>query len=210
MRAVRLSLLVLALVVGSLCLLLAQDIRSWRHTLSKDRLQYTAYPRERLELAAPTALPAGISTTLLSVGNDQKWLQGLQKFVGAYELTANLDALGPGDFTILNDSTSALTPLTQSRNAALASQAYDLIAVVLFREAYPGDGVNTSIISAAVLDLENSVQLDNGNELAKENLELALRVAFATHAAVQFPLGAGNHIGTKRQGGIGSPPGEGY
>jgi hypothetical protein len=210
MRVPRVALLILALVVGSLVLLLAQDVRSWRNTLSNSRLEYIVHPTRRLRLTAPTTLPSGASGALLSVGRDQQWLQGLQKFVGAYQLTESLDALGVGDFTFLNSATSALNPLTQDSDPALASQAYDLTAVVLFREAYPGEGVNTSLISDAVLDLQNAVQLDPSNELAKENLELALRVAFATHAAVQFPTGAGNHIAPKRGGGSGGPPGEGY
>jgi len=210
MSAARLALTIFVLVIGGFGLLVSHDIRSWRSTLTHDGLQYTARPKETLPLTAPTVLPSGVSAELLSVDDDRRWLRGLQLFDAAFELTNGLDALGLGDFTILDESASALDPLTQSRNSALASQAYDLLAVLLFREAYPGSGVNTSIVSEAVIDLQNAVELDPANELAKENLELALRVAFATHAAVQFPSGDGNHIAPRREGGAGEPPGEGY
>jgi hypothetical protein len=210
MRRVRLGGTLLAIAVGVVLLLLAGDLRAWRNTLNQASLRYDSSPLAPVQLTPETALPAGLSGRLLAVSSDQRWLEALRTFAYVYKTTTNLDALGPGDLTLLNGSEAELSPLTQDANAVRASQAYDLIAVVMFREAYPGEGVDTGMISDAVLDLQNAVTLDPANELAKENLELALRVAYATHAAVHIAVGAGNHAAPRRQGGTDGPPGEGY
>jgi hypothetical protein len=210
MKVVALAALVVALVVGVGAIALAQDVRSWRNTFHDDAVTYTSTPGKYIPLTAPTSLPADISGRLLSVRNDQRWLLALRKFVAAYELTANLEAIGPGDFAVLNSTASSISKLTQDPDPARASEAYNLLAVLVFREAYPGSGVNVAQISNAVLDLENAVRLDPSNELAKANLELALRVAFATHAVVKLPSGLGRRATNKRHGGNGGPAGEGY
>jgi hypothetical protein len=202
--------LVLALVVGVGAVLLAHDVRSWRDTFENGTLAYTAAPASDVRLTASTDLPSGLAGGILSVGRDRQWLRGLRRFVAAYELTEDKDALGPGDYAVLNSTASSLNKLTQDPDPVRASQAYDLLAVLVFREAYPGSGVNVGQISNAVLNLENAVRLDPGNALAKQNLELALRVAFASHAVIQLPGGLGRRATNKRRGGTGGPPGEGY
>jgi hypothetical protein len=210
MKVVALVGLVVALVIGIAAVALAQDVRSWRDTFHDDAVTYASAPTQPVALTAPTTLPSGVSGRVLSVRNDQRWLDALRRFDAAYQLTENKDALGPGDFAALNSTASSLSRLTEDSDPARASEAYDLLAVLVFREAYPGSGVNVAQISNAVLDLENAVRLDPGNALAKANLELALRVAFATHAVIQLPSGLGRQVTNKRHGGSGGPAGEGY
>jgi len=210
MKVLAIAALVFALVVGVAAVALAQDVRSWRDTFHDDGVTYTSTPGKYVPLTAQTLLPSGVSSRLLSVRNDQRWLEALRKFVVAYQLTQNEDALGPGDFAVLNSTASSLARLTQDPDPVRASQAYNLLAVVVFREAYPGSGVNVGQISNAVLDLENAVRVDPSNTLAKANLELALRVAFANHAVIKLPSGLGRRATNKRHGGTGGPPGEGY
>ena len=131
--------------------------------------------------SAGTVLPRFASGDLVSVGRDRRWLAAIQVFSYAYQQTERLDTLGASGYELLLQGQARLRPLTQDPDPARASQAYDLLSVLVFRQAYPGSGVDASLVGDGVIDLQNAVRLDPQNELAKENLELALRVASATH-----------------------------
>jgi hypothetical protein len=208
MSGLRLAACLLAVVIGSLVVVLAHDVRSWRNTFRADALG-AAFPGGEVQSTAPTVLPSSVSAGLLSVGRDRDWLNALQKFAVAYLTTENADALGPGSYTLLNSGEAALSTVTQDPDPVRASQAYNLLAVLVFRSAYPGTGVDAGLVQEALTDLQNAVRVDGANEPAKENLELALRVLVAVHAAVPA-RGAGNRATRKRKGGYGGPPGFGY
>jgi hypothetical protein len=210
MRALRIGAIVACAALGILLVLLAQDVRSWGSTLHDDALAATAHPSTPVELTPSTILPAGASERALNAGDDRAWLDAIQKFTYAYEKTENVDGLGPPLLALLNQGEVALNKLTQDPDPASASQAYDLLAVLVFRQAYPGSSVDPGLVGNALIDLENAVRLDPQNEFAKENLERALRVASAVHATVKQAPSTGNTAGTKRRGGQGAPAGVGY
>lgn len=198
-----------ALALGVVLLLLAHDVRAWHGTLTRATLQTTKHPATPWSTSAPTLVP-GVSDALLSVQRDRRWLAGIQLFSYAYEQTENLDNLGASGYELLLQGEARLTKLTQDPDPARASQAYDLLAVLVFRQAYPGSGVDAGLVSQAVIDLQDAVRLDPHNELAKENLELALRVASAVHNAVRKASSNGNARTNRRKGGFGTPAGVGY
>jgi hypothetical protein len=210
MRVLRIGAIVACAVLGILLILLAQDVHSWASTQHRDTLATTAHPSTPVALTASTILPAGVSESALTAGRERDWLDAIQKFAYAYEKTASVDGLGPPLIALLNQGEVALNKLTQDPNPARASQAYDLLAVLVFRQAYPGSNVNPGLVGNALIDLENAVRLDPQNEFAKENLERALRVAVAVHTTVKQAPSTGNAAGTKRKGGQGAPPGVGY
>lgn len=210
MKALRTGVIVACAVLGILLILLAQDVRSWGSTMHDDALATTARPAAPVMLTPSTILPAGVSEGALSAGRDRAWLDAIDKFAYAYQKTANVDGLGPPLIALLNQGELALNKLTQDPNPADASQAYDLLAVLVFREAYPGSNVNPGLVGNALIDLENAVRLDPQNEAAKENLERALRVATAVHATVKQGPSTGNSAGKLRKGGQGAPAGVGY
>lgn len=199
-----------AAIVGVLLLLLAHDVRNWRSTLTRATLQTTKHPASPWSTSASTALPPGLSGSLLSVGRDRQWLGGVQLFAYAYQQTENLDNLGASGYELLLQGEARLTKLTQDPDPVRAAQAYDLLAVLVFRQAYPGSGVDAGLVGDAVIDLQDAVRLDPHDELAKENLELALRVASAVHNAVRKASSSGNARTSKRRGGFGTPAGVGY
>jgi hypothetical protein len=199
----------LAVVAGVLALLLAGDVRSWRDLFRHDALQYSAAPRRPVELAASTSLPRAFSKSLLGVGDDQKWLTALRKFQLAYQDTLGLNSLARSDYLLLNQGEAALRKVTQDPDPARASQAYNLLAVLTFREALPGTGTDPNLLQQALTDFQDAVRLDANDEQAKENLELGLRVLIAVNK-IQQGQAPGRVATKKKQGGYGGPPGEGY
>jgi hypothetical protein len=197
------------LVIGVLALLFAADVRSWRDLLHRDAIEYAATPATKLRLHASTILPAGISQTTLGVATDRRWLTALRKFTVAYRDTVGLNSLGRSDYILLNSGEAALRPVTQDPDPSRASQAYNLLGVLTFREALPGTGTDPNLLQASVTDLQDAVRLDPSNAQAKENAELALRVLISVNR-VQQGRSPGTTATKKRQGGYGGPPGEGY
>jgi hypothetical protein len=206
----RLVLSGVAAAIGVLALLLAHDVRSWQHTVATATSEYGVAPKERLSLAASTVLPSRLSGNLIGVGRDRLWLDALQKFVVTRDKLANQDQLGPAAYRNLHDSEAALSKVTQDRNAARSSQAYDLLGILVFRSAYPGDSIDPGLIQDALTDLQTAVRVDGGNEDAKENLELVMRGLVAEHSVTIQAQGTGNHVTKIRKGGFGGPPGRGY
>jgi hypothetical protein len=209
MRKTTVAALVAAIVVGSLAIVLAHDVRAWNDTLGAGALRASRFPSAQVRSTPSTALPSSVSASLLSVGRDRQWLAAVQRFTIAYQTTENADALGPGSYALLHNGETALAKVTQDPNTARASQAYNLLAVLVFRSAYPGTGVDAGFVQEALTDLQNAVRLDQGNEPAKQNLELALRVLSSAHSIVPT-RGAGNQVTHRRKGGYGGPPGFGY
>jgi hypothetical protein len=209
-RRARLVAIPLALVLGVLLLLLAHDIRSWHHTLRTDALRSFASPQGRTRLTARTVLPHGLSEGLLGVEGDRRWLAARQKFTAAYAATRHASELSPEDYRLLNGAEAALGRVSQDPSPKRASQAYNLLAVLVFREAYPGRSVVRRLVQESVVDVQNAVRLDPADEPAKENLELTLRVLVAVDLAQQQHRAAGTRAANARQGGYEGPPGAGY
>jgi hypothetical protein len=212
MRRLVIASAIVAVLLGVLALLLADDVRSWNRTLAGAPIAYDAHRDAVLQLTAPTVLPAGISGDILGVGTEQKWLTGLQRFNRVYQGTRHLDLLDPKAYKSLNGAEAVLTKLAQDPNPARASQAYDLLGILVFREATPGTGnVVRSLVQKALIDLENAVRLDPANEAARENIELLLGfVNLAIPPEQQQSRGLGLHTGTYPKGGYAGPPGEGF
>jgi hypothetical protein len=201
---------VLLLAVAAFALVLAHDVRSWRRTLDAGALSYAAAPTQPVRRTAATILPSGISAHLLAVERDQQWLHALNRFTVANLATENADSLGPATYQLLHAGEAALTTVTQDPDRPRASQAYNLLAVLVFRAAYPGTGIDPGLVQEALTELQNAVRVDAADETAKENLELALRVLKAPHALTQKAQGTGAHATNLRKGAYGGPPGHGY
>ena len=129
-------------VVAVLGALYAHDLRTWRHTLESGQIAYSAAPGQTVATTAPTILPSSLSGDLLSVQRERQWLKALPHFVTVYDFVNPLDHLGPGVYDLLNGAERDLTTVTQDPRPASASQAYDLLAVLYFRSAYPGSGTD--------------------------------------------------------------------
>jgi len=199
-----------ALVLGILLLFLAHDVRSWHKTLRSDALRSYADPASHVRLTARTVLPSGLSGSVLGVSRDRLWLAALQKFRLAYGATLRVNELAPEHYRLLNNAEAALGRVTQDPNPHRASQAYNLLGVLVFREAYPGTVVVRRLVQESLTDVQNAVRLDPARETSKENLELTLRVLIAVSLAQEQARSAGTHRANAKKGGYEGPPGAGY
>jgi hypothetical protein len=190
--------------------LLAQDVRSWHHTLRTDAVRSDASPEGRTRLTARTVLPSGLSGSLLGVGRDRRWLAAVQKFTVAWDATRRASTLSPEHYRLLNGAEASLSKITQDPDPVRASQAYNLLSVLVFREAYPGTAVVRRLVQESLTDVQNAVRLDPSDEQAKENLELTLRVLVAVSLAQEQHRAAGTRRANAKQGGYEGPPGAGY
>ncbi|HEV2591235.1 MAG TPA: hypothetical protein VGU02_05015 [Gaiellaceae bacterium] len=211
MRRGRIALAAVLAAAALLAVLYAQDIRAWQETLRTSNVAYVAAPGHPVRTApATTFLPAGLSADLLSVRVDREWLKALPHFVGVYGIVNPADNLGPPAYTLITGAERDLTKVTQDSDPAGASQAYDLLGVLYFRSAYPGSGTRPDLLEEAVADLQNAVRVDPANEVAKENLELAMRVLVAKHGGKLKIPGSGTQATKKRRGSDALPPGGGF
>jgi hypothetical protein len=200
----------LAFVVGLLLVLLAHDTRSWHHTLRTDAVRADASPLARTRLTARTVLPSSWSGALLGVARDRRWIASVQKFNVAFAATRHENILSPDDYKLLNGAEASLSKITQDPNPARASQAYNLLSVLVFREAYPGTVVVRRLVQESLTDVQNAVRIDPADEQAKENLELTLRVLVSVDAEQQQARAAGTRRANAKRGGFEGPPGAGY
>jgi hypothetical protein len=205
---VRVGVGVAALALGMLLLFFAHDVSAWHSTIrtASARVASAAPPA----LTPSTILPSGLSKSALSVSRDRNWIVAVRRFKLAYSGTFTKNQLTADDYHLLNSAESALGRVTQDSNAASAAQAYNLLAVLVFREAYPGTVVVRRLVQESLTDLQNAVRLDPGSEVAKENLELTLRVLVSVNLAPQQARTAGTHRANAKKGGYEGPPGAGY
>jgi len=206
----RIGASVVLLVAGVLLLLLAADVHAWHRTLRDDTIRAYRTPEAASRAEASTLLPSGWSGSALGVGRDRDWLDALQRFAVAYHTTFKKQQLTNDDYRLLNGAEGALGKVTQDPDPTRASRAYNLLSVLVFREAYPGTVVVRRLVQESLTDLQNAVRLDPADEAAKQNLELTLRVLVAVDLSPQQARAAGTRRANAKTGGYQGPPGAGY
>jgi hypothetical protein len=207
----RIAAIGIALVAGLLAILLAHDVRAWPDVLERSDLRYAVAPTAELRTEASTTLPGNISASLLGVAGHRRWLKALRSFDIAYAdlRSLGLESAGRSDYALFHRGEAALRQVTQDPDAARASQAYNLLGMLVFREAFASTDVDPTLLQQGLTDLPNAVRLDANDEAARENLELGLRVLKAVNS-IQQGHAAGTKTTSRRQGGYGGPPGRGY
>ena len=214
---VRALAFVVALLIALLLAVLAHDVRSWRQTLGADAARYALAPAASERWVAPTLLPAGISQRALAVNADRGWLSALRFFALAHAINTTTEtfSLSPAQTSLFQSAEAALGRETQDADPARASQAYVLLAVLLFSQTQTSVP-DPATSAAAVIDMQNAVRIDSDNEQAKVDLELLLRQLQADNAGQQGVQGnkqqvpKSGHRTRKRKGSVAPGRGAGY
>lgn len=199
-----------AILVGMFALFLAHDIHSWQTSIGSAALRSVVSPTNPPRVTPGTVLPSGVSGSLLATGRDRRWLLARQRFDLAYARTVHKTKLNQDDYRALNGAEALLSKLTQDPNPVRSSRAYNLLAALVFREAYPGTIVVRRLVQESLTDEQNAVRLDATDEDAKENLELTLRVLIAVGLPPQQARAEGTKRANAKKGGFQGPPGAGY
>jgi hypothetical protein len=198
----------LALVFALAAALLAQDVRSWRDILRIDTVSYGISPSAPERWTAPTILPSLISGRLLGVARARRELSALRFFALAHALNLANTGLTTPASQLFQSSEESLARVALDPDPAVASQAYELLAVVLFEDARGSNPPDLATYLSAVAAMQNAVRADDSNQQAKTDLELILRQEQADLAQnPQFaPSNEGSHRGTVAGRGKGAAP----
>lgn len=206
MRLLRLACIPVLLAAAVMLVLYARDLRSWPPSIARGDVQAAAGSGGELTWKPVTALPASWSESTLGLQQDRRLRLAIQRFRQTYDLPPGFNG-GLAGVKARAAAESALGAVAADNDPRRASQALDLLALLLFGDSSAGAG--SAAATRAVGDLEQAVRLESGNDAAKANLELVLRLLQAKgsrpgSAAAGGPRSTGHH-------GAGSgTPGQGY
>lgn len=173
-RSFRLVAAAVAVAVAVVAALLAQDVRSWRNTMRDNAIRYAISPSAQEQWTAPTYLPAAVSARLLAVNRDRRSLSTLRFFALAQAVDIST-GLTPRSEQLLQTTEKGLSLVAQDPNPALASQAYVLLSVILFKDSKGRFIRDVATYAASISAMQNAVRVNGRNEQAEADLELLLR-----------------------------------
>jgi len=159
--------------VGVIALLLAHDIRRWRHAVAVGDVRYRL-AASRTDLWQPsTIVPFGAARALLGLDDDLAYRTAVRRF-----------RLGrPREFGLTQPSLLAIRAQAQQEligvvqadhNGKRASQAANFVGALAFAGAAVDQQRRIQYLKAGMAALQRAVELDPTDEDAKYNLELLL------------------------------------
>jgi hypothetical protein len=190
--------------LGVVAALLAADVRSWPPALASGDALYAA-STPGATWAPPTRL-GGLAQHLLGLQGELRLRRALQLYRRSNAVPQRLDNTLDVQ-TARAEAQDALAAAARDTSAQDASQALTLLGIFAFGAV--AAGVGPSQTDAALSDFTDAVRADPGNDLAKYDLELLLRLT-AAHG-VRAGSGQSSSFGRGgRHGGAGGVPGAGY
>jgi hypothetical protein len=193
-RAAVLSLVCVA--AGAALLMLALDARAWRTRVAQDDLRFRALPGHSGLWKPPTTLPGDPAGGLLGTDDTTAYRRALQLFwysrIGSSpEASHDLPTLRAETQQRLQDL------IEQGLSARERSFAANLLGVLVVTTPTPGNSQIGQILKRAAGYFQQAIRIDGGNDEAKMNLELVLRVTkpgqgrFGQDAKVGYGFGRG-------------------
>jgi hypothetical protein len=206
-HAVRMLAIVVGVALAPLAVLgalLAADVRSWPGAITSGDALYAASAPD-VSWTPSTRLGA-LARDLLGVQDDLQLREALLRYRQSASLPQRLDnALSVQ--AARGQAQEALAAAARRSAPEGASQALAVLGILAF-EAVSANGTANQT-DAAIADFTDAVRADPGNEAAKYDLELLLRLT-AAHGS-RTGAGQGSGVGrTGRRGGAGGLPGSGY
>jgi hypothetical protein len=209
LRRHRSGILAAALVVlATLLVLFAVDVRTWQSTIRRDDMRFRALPDHTGLWRPGTILPGDPAGAALGAGDTIAWRRAMQSFwvmhIGVDpEASENLPALRAAAQTrLLRLQAGAAT--TNERSAAA-----NLLGVLSITAPVAGSGENAveQALHDAIFHFQQAIAIDPANADAKKNLELVLRITRPSKG----PLGRSARAGFGFGPGHGATPlGNGY
>jgi hypothetical protein len=186
--------------------LFARDVRATQRSFARDDLRVAAAVPGQPDWRASTTFPFAWSDDLLGLGGDRRLRLAIQEFKTTYNRPAGFDS-GQAATRARDAAEAALAASAQDADPKRASQALDLLGLLVFGDSTAGGG--SAAATRAVSDLQQSIALDAANDAAKTNLELVLKLLRTNGSRVGSAAAAGPRSSGHRGAGSGTP-GEGY
>ena len=205
-RAALLSIVCIA--AGIALLLLALDARSWRKTVAQDDLRFRALPAHTGLWKPQTSLPGDPASALLGTTDTMAYRRALQLFwysrIGSNpESRQDLPTLRAEAQQRLQDLTDdGLSRHERSYAANLLG-----VLVVTTPASAQDKGAVEEILKRAAGYFQQAITIDSGNDDAKMNLEMVLRVTKPGNGRFSKDARAGYGFGRGRGA---TPVGAGY
>jgi hypothetical protein len=198
-------LALLCVVAGVVLVLLAVDLRTWQATIARDDVRFRALPAHHGLWEPATLLPGDPAARLLGTGDTIDYRRSLQLFW--YSRTGSTPYSRQDLPTLRAQTQQRLENIAAGGTSAQErSFAANLLGVLVVTTPSPGndEGALKSILKRATGYFRQATELDSGNDDAKQNLELILRLEgpargrFDKDARSGYGFGVGQ--GTKRNG----------
>jgi hypothetical protein len=205
-RAGRLILAGAAVLVAGVLLMLAADVLRWQDTFRDDDAALGAGRSPAWQ--ADAVIPGGVARRTLGVADDRTLRRAIVGYRGA---AGKGDSLEPATQRRKRaEAEVALADVASSGSPAQASQASNLLGILLFADATTNGALGRSTpVEESVGAFENAVEAERGNEAAKYNLELIRRLLVARGVRTGGTPSSGPR-GSGQRGAGGGTPGRGY
>ena len=197
----------LCLFLAAAAALLANDIHAWQTTLRAGDAEAVVDPAKSVPSGAGEVLPFHVARSLLGVDDDLELRRTLLLFRRAYTGIPSRDQSTAGT-ELRAQAEVALGRLIRGEgDGPRASDAANLLGVLAFVDSLPGASQTSTPVDRSIVEFQNAIRLDPGNDDAKANLELALGVV-----PPDSPFHTSRHgaAGRRRGGASLSNPGRGY
>jgi hypothetical protein len=203
-RLVGFAAVTVALAAAALLALLAADVVRWQQAVERGDTRFGGVAGSRGMWAADTLLPAGVSRTLLGVGDDVEYREAVQRFrlVRPRQPVTQFSQLTQRSGAERLLARVARSDGDRRRRAALSN----LRGALALEEARLG-GSSGPVVRRAAGHFRRAVELDPSNHDAKYNLELALRLL---SGGARSSGGGGERAATPASGAGAASAGSGY
>lgn len=206
MRAARIAIAGVLLVVAVVAAMLAADVRNWQTAIRTGDLRFTQNPGYAT-WTATSLLPGDPAHALLGIGNQVAFRNAVKTFV-------TVSAEGQGFDNGYSESRDragvegVLTNLASSPNKQRDSVADNLLGILAYTDSKQTGPYAPSPVERSEADFRSAVSLDPTNEDAKFNLEWLMRQLVAKGSRNGDSGSTGNDH--KGHNGGGGTPGKGY
>jgi len=201
-------LAVVCAAAGVALVMLALDARTWRTTVAQDDLRFRALPAHTGLWKPQTSLPGDPASTLLGTGDTMAYRRALQLFW--YSRIGSNPEERQDLPTLRAEAQQRLQNLTdQGLSTRERSFAANLLGVlVVTTPASAQDkGAIEEILKRAAGYFQQAIRMDAGNDDAKMNLEMVLRVTKPGNGRFSKDARSGYGFGRGRGA---TPVGTGY
>ena len=160
----------LALLLG----LAGLDALRWRGQLERGDVAFAAAPVPPRSWAAETRLPAGLTRSLLGVGDDLSFREAVRRFGLA---TPWQPARSPHDLALRSEAEAALARIERGGgDRAQRAHAALLRGILSFEEARADSQQAGVLLRRALVEFRVAARLAPADEDAKADVELVLRL----------------------------------
>lgn len=197
---------VFCLGAAAVAALLATDVRAWQSAVRADDARAVAHPAAAMPREADTVLPFHAARSLLGLEDDLDLRRALVLFRAGYSGIPSRDQSTAGSAARAQAEAALERVVHGAGDNRRASTAANLLGVLELVDASAGVH-NESSVGRAIVELQNAVRLDRGNDDAKANLELAMAQAPPDSAFRSARFGS---TGKRHGGASESSAGRGY